>query len=77
MNPKLVDNMIKQIENKFGKMTVTRQKDHIFVGMDIKFLENGKLRIFMKDYITESINVFDSFSKRITKCANTPVKGPI
>ena len=55
MNPKVVDHMIKQIEDKFGKITITRGKYHVFVGMDIKFLENGKVQIFMKDYITESI----------------------
>ena len=55
-------------------MTVTRGKDHVFVGMDIKFLENGKVQMCMKDYITESIEVFEFFGEKITKSANTPAK---
>ena len=31
MNPKVVANVIKKIEIKFGKMTVTRGNDHMFV----------------------------------------------
>ena len=74
MNPKVVDHMIKQIEDKFGKITITRGKYHVFVGMDIKFLENGKVRIFIKDCITESMEMFDMFGEKITKSANTPTK---
>ena len=42
--------------------------------MDIIFLENGKVQIFMKDYVIESIEVFESFGEEITKCSNTPAK---
>ena len=58
-------------------MIVTRGGDHIFVGMDIKFLENGKVQISMKDYITESIGVFERYSEMITKCANIPAKNDL
>ena len=61
MNPNLVDNVIQKIEDKFGKMTVTRGKDHVFVGIYMKFLDNGKVRILMKEYITEDIDVIKSF----------------
>ena len=53
-------------------MTVTRGTDQTFIGMDIKFLENGKVRIFMKYYIIESIEVFECFGQRITNCTNAP-----
>ena len=35
--PKTVDGIIKRIEEKFGKMTVTREKKHTFVGINIEF----------------------------------------
>ena len=72
MNLKVVDNVIKKIEDKFGKMTVTRGQDHVFVGMCIKFLKNSKVQICMKDYITERIEVFECVVEEITKCASTP-----
>ena len=46
-------------------MTVTRGKCHVFIGMDIKFLENSKVQIFMKDCITESIEVFENVADKI------------
>ena len=58
MIPKIVDIMIKKIEDKSGQINVTRWKDHAFVGMDIKFLEDGRVKILMKNYITESIDMF-------------------
>ena len=34
----VVDSVIQQIENKFGKMIVTCGKNHTFVGIDIEFV---------------------------------------
>ena len=34
-DPKVVDWVIKAIEDKFGKMTVTRGNKYTFVGMDL------------------------------------------
>ena len=34
MDPKVVDQVINSIEQRFGKMTVTRGKEHNFVGID-------------------------------------------
>ena len=36
-DPKVVDHVIKEIEERFGKMVVTIEKTHNFVGMDITF----------------------------------------
>jgi hypothetical protein len=63
--------VIEQIEQKFGKMTVTRGKEHVFLGMDIKFHTNGTADIKMKDYIKEAI---DEFGEDITRSAATPAK---
>jgi hypothetical protein len=36
-------------------MTVTRGKYHVFLGMDISFLDNGTVSVKMKDYIKEAM----------------------
>ena len=41
VDSKIVDQVIKKIEESFGKMTVTRGKTHNFVGMDLDFKDNG------------------------------------
>ena len=48
--------MIETIAEHFGNLTVSRGKKHKLLGMDIEFLADGKLSLFMKDYIEESIN---------------------
>ena len=55
---KVVDQTILAIEKKFGKMTVKRSKEHEFVGMDISFTNNHKVRIAMKSYLQEAIRAF-------------------
>ena len=44
-DPKVVDSVIKDIEEKFSKITVTRGKKHNFAGMDIVFKDEGTARI--------------------------------
>ena len=39
-------------------MTVKRDKDHVFVGMDIVFTDNHKVKITMKSYLQEAISAF-------------------
>ena len=56
----------------FGKITVTRCKEYVFVGMDIKCIDNGRVRILMKSHITESTYVFKSFGRKIFSSTNTP-----
>ena len=50
--------MIETISEHFGNLTVSRGKKHRFLGMDIEFLADGKLPLFMKNYIEESIDFF-------------------
>ena len=50
--------MIKKIAEMFGNLTVSREKKHKFLGMDIEFLADVKVYLFMKDYIEESIQLF-------------------
>lgn len=69
MSPAVVTKIIKYIESKFGKLTVTRGQEHVFLGMHIKFLENRNMEVLMKDYLKESI---DEFLDDIVKSSVTP-----
>jgi len=52
----VVTNIIEKIEAKFGKMTMTRGKHHVFLGMDITFNDNdGTVTILIKEYLKEAI----------------------
>jgi len=51
-----VTDIIKKIEAKFGKMTVTRGEHHVFLGMDITLNNNdGTVTILVKEYFKEAI----------------------
>jgi hypothetical protein len=67
----VVTNIIKTIEGRLGKMTVPRGKDHVFLGMDISFLDNGTVSVKMKDYIKEAMA---GFGENITRNATIPAK---
>ena len=69
--PKVVDEVIAKIEERFGKMVVTRGEKHNFVGMDIEFKDNGTVEILMKEYIKEC---FVAFGEKVDKVVNTPAK---
>jgi hypothetical protein len=71
MDSKVVSHMVEKIEVKFGKMTITREKRHAFLGMDIAFHANGTASINIKEYIKEATL---EFGKDITRSATTPAK---
>ena len=58
VDPKIVDGIINKIEEKFGKMTVTRGKKHTFVIMDIEFATDKCVKILMHPYLREAITEF-------------------
>ena len=58
MDPKVVDSIIEMIKGKFRKMTKMRGKKHTFVCMGIDLADNGRVKILMSDYISESILSF-------------------
>ena len=68
---KTVSTIIELIEKRFGKMTVTRGKEHVFLGMDIEFCNDGTASIKMKGYIKEAIA---EFRGDISRTAATPAK---
>jgi hypothetical protein len=67
----VVTHVIGKIEKRFGKMTVTRGKEHVFLGMNISFHENGTASIKMKEYIKE---VIADFGEIVTQFTTTPAK---
>ena len=55
----------------FGNLILSREKKHRFLEMDIEFLCNGKLYLFMKGYIEESIDMFqEDLSAAVSSPAN-------
>ena len=71
VNAQVVTDVIAKIEERFGKMTVTRKKVHVFLGMHITFLENGTAEILMKDYLLEAIT---DFGETINRSATSPAR---
>jgi hypothetical protein len=55
VDPEVVSMVIAKIETVFDKMTVTRCKDHNFLGMKVHFLDDNKAIINMKTHISEGI----------------------
>jgi hypothetical protein len=70
-DPKVNSETVRIIEETFGKMTVTRGKKHVFLGMNVTYNDNGSATINMKDYLKEAIA---DFGEDIVKSAATPAK---
>ena len=68
-DPNVVSRVIADIERHFGKMTVTRGKQHTFLGMDIELRPDGNVALSMVDYISDAIAVF---GEDVSTSASTP-----
>jgi hypothetical protein len=71
MDPDVVSDVVEQIENRFGKMSVTRGKKHTFLGMNITYNDDRTASILMREYLEEAIAEFDGPIKRT---ASSPAK---
>jgi hypothetical protein len=71
LDERVVTNVVGRIEERFGKMTITRGNEHVFLGMNITFHENGTVGVKMKEYIKEAIA---DFGEDITRPATTLAK---
>ena len=71
VNPNVVTDLIKRIEARFDEMTVTRGKEHTFLGMEFVINDDGTVQISMKDYLTESI---EESGMKIERTVATPAK---
>jgi hypothetical protein len=56
VDPDVVSNVIAKIQEPFGKMTVTRGKNHTFLGKDFIFHPDETVSIDMKRYIVKAIS---------------------
>jgi hypothetical protein len=65
----VVSMIIKKIEDRFGKMTVTRGKSHKFLGMNISYETDGTAKIDMSRYTKECI---EEFTEKVDKISSTP-----
>jgi Reverse transcriptase (RNA-dependent DNA polymerase) len=55
VNPQVVTRIIDSLEEKFGKMTVTRGREHNFLGMNIKYTDDQTAKITMKQYLHKAL----------------------
>ena len=55
MEVKVVHDVIKRIEDHFGKMKMTEGPAHVFLGMKIDFLEDRTVQIDMRHHLKEAI----------------------
>ncbi len=71
VNPDVVTMIIEKIEERFGKMTVTRGKEHVFLGMNIKYKDDRTAVVTMKSYLKEAI---EESEMNINQTAATPAR---
>ena len=69
VDPNQVTWVIDKIEEKFGKMVVSRGKSHDFLGMKLDFLEDKTVTVGMKEHIKGAIS---DFPEDIVRNAATP-----
>ena len=65
----VVQNIINQLEDIYGKMTVTRGKSHVYVGTNITYGSDREAYINMVDHIKEAI---DDFPEECISSVNSP-----
>ena len=67
----VVSEVIRDINENFGPLSVVRGRKHTFLGMDIEFYENGTFSISMQDYLQEAIDDFGEDLRFTVKSAAT------
>lgn len=56
--PQVVDDIIGILDRKFETMVVKIGKKHVFFGVDIEFVDKGRVKITMNEYINECMDVY-------------------
>ena len=69
IDPAVVTDILNKIELRFGKLTITRGKQHTFLGMDIDFVGSSKVKILMKDCV--------AYELKENKVAASPAKNDL
>ena len=65
----VLDSIVDKIEQKFPGLTITRGDEHTFLGMKLRFNENGTLQINLRDYLEEC---FDEFGDELGPAVASP-----
>lgn len=70
----VLQQLTKDIEKNVGKITVMEGNKHTFLGMDVKFCDNGTMTIDMKGYVEE---ILQDFPDKIRSTATSPAKNDL
>ena len=62
------------VEKEVGKITTRWRKEHLFLGMRLRFNVNGTVTICMKDYV---VKVLHEFAEKVRKKASSPAKNDL
>ena len=66
----MVDMIVKEIENHFGRLSLTKGDTHDFLAMDIKFInDKNQVQMNMVNQVKEAI---EDFCKMFRHTVNTP-----
>ena len=49
--------IIKKLEKRLGKFKMTKGREHKFLGMEVIFTEDGKVKVRTKDQILETLQM--------------------
>ena len=71
-DPKIVDKMIEKINEYFGKVTVSRGKEHHFLGIKFKIRDDKKVELSAKDQIESAIKLIEELEVKIETNTNNP-----
>ena len=64
-----MDNIVAKIGKRFPGLTISTGTEHTFLGIRIKYLDDGTVSLNMRDYIQE---VVDNFGEDVSQTASTP-----
>ena len=68
-NEEVVDNILRQLEKVFGKLTVCKGDTHKYVGMEIYFPRNGTVDITTPGYVDKLQKLFP---EKLDKSRSSP-----
>ena len=70
VDPEVNTEVIKRIEERFGKLDIWRGTKHDLLGMKVDFIGDGKVTIDLRDHIKEGIEAFgDDVSRKVSSPA--------
>ena len=64
--------MVKKLESRYGKLSVTKGRKLTYVGMDLLFCPDYSVEVSMKTYLIEAIEEFEAFNEKIDSSKPTP-----